>query len=184
MIIKNNKFKGVFCNLLCSLLILCIFCPFQSSSHGPSRQKIKEQIIINSNISKVWSVISDFSKFDWNEDVKKVKVEGDGIGSVRTLTFEKNAEIQQSLEKLLDEKKIISWRVKKTDPSILPVNSYQATILLKDIDGKTEVTYKAGFYRGFMGNDPPEELNDKNSKAKARKFVLKSLNGLKTITEK
>ena len=35
-----------------------------------------------------------------------------------------------------------------------------------------------------MGNDPPEELNDKNSKAKARKFVLKSLNGLKTITEK
>lgn len=184
MILKNNKFKALLSNLLYSLLILCINFPFELSSHGPSRQKIKEQIIIDSNISKVWAVISDFSKFDWNEDIINVKVEGNGIGSIRTLTFDKNAEIQQSLEKLLDEKKIISWRIKKTDPSILPVNSYQATILLKDIDGKTQVTYKAGFYRGYMGNDPPEELNDENSKAKAKKFVLKSLNGLKTIAEK
>ena len=66
----------------------------------------------------------------------------------------------------------------------MPVNSYQATLILKDLNGKTEVTYKAGFYRGFMGNDPPEELNDVNSKKKAKEFVLKSLSGLKKIAEK
>ena len=37
-------------------------------------------------------------------------------------------------------------------------------------DGSTEVNYKAGFYRGFMGNDPPEELNDENSKKKVSNF--------------
>ena len=31
---------------------------------------------------------------------------------------------------------------------------------------KQKVSYKSGFYRGFMGNDPPEELNDENSKLK------------------
>ncbi len=165
-------------------LVLCFLLPADLSSHGPSRQKIKESVIINSEISKVWNLVSDFSKFDWNDDVIKVKMDGSGVGSLRTLIFSGNKEIQQSLEKLLDEKKIISWRVKKTDLTILPVNSYQATITLKDLDGKTKVNYKAGFYRGFMGNDPPEELNDENSKIKAKKFVMKSLNGLKKIAEK
>ena len=58
-------------------------------------------------------------------------------------------------------------------------------ILIKEKSPETvEVTYKAGFYRGFMGNDPPEELNDTNSKKKVSEFIMKSLNGLKEIVEK
>ena len=48
----------------------------------------------------------------------------------------------------------------------------------------TQVIYKAGFYRGFMGNDPPEELNDENSKKKVAEFIKNSLDGLKQIAEK
>ena len=48
---------------------------------------------------------------------------------------------------------------------------------------KTLVNYKAGFYRGFMGNDPPESLNDENSKKKVAIFIKNSLKGLKSIAE-
>ena len=34
-----------------------------------------------------------------------------------------------------------------------------------------------------MGNDPPEELNDENSKRKVENFIKKSLNGLKKFAE-
>ena len=49
---------------------------------------------------------------------------------------------------------------------------------------KTKVIYKSGFYRGFMGNDPPPELNDENSKKKVKIFIVENLNGLKKIIEK
>ena len=66
----------------------------------------------------------------------------------------------------------------------MPVNSYSAKIFVKDGEGnKTLVNYKAGFYRGFMGNDPPVELNDENSKKKVTDFIKESLKGLKKIAE-
>ena len=66
----------------------------------------------------------------------------------------------------------------------MPVNSYAAKIFVKTSDnGKTIVNYKAGFYRGFMGNDPPEPLNDENSKKKVSIFIKNSLKGLKSIAE-
>ena len=34
-----------------------------------------------------------------------------------------------------------------------------------------------------MGNDPPEELNDENSKKKVKSFIIRSLEGLKKIAE-
>ena len=65
----------------------------------------------------------------------------------------------------MKKKKFVSWRIIETNNKILPVNSYSAKIFVKESEsGKTTVNYKAGFYRGFMGNDPPEELNDENSK--------------------
>ena len=47
-----------------------------------------------------------------------------------------------------------------------------------------KLTTKLDFYRGFMGNDPPEELNDENSKKKVSNFIINSLKGLKNIAEK
>ena len=35
-----------------------------------------------------------------------------------------------------------------------------------------------------MGNDPPEELNDENSKKKVKEFISTALKNLKTKLEK
>ena len=63
-------------------------------------------------------------------------------------------------------------------------NSPIAKVFVKSNDNKTIVQYKSGFYIGFMGNDPPPELNDENSKKKVQFFISENLKGLKEIIEK
>ncbi|MAW33243.1 MAG: hypothetical protein CMK56_02405 [Proteobacteria bacterium] len=168
-----------------TFLISLLFFDF-SIAHGPSRQKVIESIEINASPQKVWSMISDFSNYNWHPDVKSFSSDGKEIGSKRIINFSENKKISQTLEKLNYERKIISWRILETDNSIMPVNSYSATLSVSKIEGndnKSNLKFKAAFYRGFMGNDPPEELNDENSKKKVLSFVNKSLKGIKSKLE-
>ena len=176
MIFKNLKF--------CAYFLFIFFVSFETISHGPSRQKVVEKIVINAELSNVWKIVSNFSDFSWNPLISSTDSDGNEIGSLRKITSKNGSNISQTLEKLDEEKKMISWRIKETDQKLLPVNSYQATLILKDQEGKVEATYKAGFYRGFMGNDPPEELNDENSKKKVKEFISTALKNLKTKLEK
>ncbi len=153
-------------------------------SHGPSRQKVSLTIDINAPAEKVWQIISNFQEFKWNAGVKESKTNSNEVGSERVINFKDGGTIKQKLEKVNPEKMMVSWRVIETDNKVLPVNSYASKLFVKaDGDNKTSVTYKSGFYRGFMGNDPPPELNDENSKKKVQEFIEGNLKGLKKIAE-
>ncbi len=165
-------------------LSLLIFFSSLALSHGPSRQKVSESIEINAPAEDVWKIVSNFANFKWNENIDDVKAESNEIGSERIIKLKSGSTIKQKLEKINIEKMMISWRVIETDNKTLPVNSYAAKIFVKEENNKTKVLYKTGFYRGFMGNDPPPELNDENSKKLVKKFVLDNLEGLKRIIEK
>ena len=176
LVIKNINFFFV---------ILIIFTLNEASAHGPSRQKVNQTIDINASIENVWEIVSSFKNFNWNSDIKNIEVGSNEIGSERVLKFNNGSVVKQKLEKIDDTKKIVSWRIIETDNQKLPVNSYAAKIILKSVDSNiTKVTYKAGFYRGFMGNDPPDELNDESSKKKVTEFIKNALIGLKKIVEK
>ena len=41
-----------------------------------------------------------------------------------------------------------------------PVANYSSTISAHEEGGKTIVEWKGAFYRGYVNNDPPPELND------------------------
>ena len=169
---------------LFSILLIFILNPFESFSHGPSRQKVSESISVKASAQKVWEIVKNFKDFEWNDDVKNCSAADNKIGSERTIEFINGSIVKQKLEKLNDEKLMIGWRITETDNKMLPVNSYAAKIFIISKDeNTTDVKYKAGFYRGFMGNDPPEELNDENSKKKVENFIKKSLNGLKKFAE-
>ena len=166
------------------LIVLIVSFNNSADGHGPSRQKVNEKIEINTNPDKVWEIVKNYMKFDWNSSVKKVTAENNDIGSERKLEFEGGKFVKQKLEKIDETKKLISWRIIETSNDVMPVNSYAAKIFVKESEnGKTIVNYKAGFYRGFMGNDPPEQLNDENSKKKVSIFIKNSLEGLKSIAE-
>jgi len=166
------------------LVILIVSFNNNVNGHGPSRQKVNEKIEINANPEKVWEIVKNFMKYEWNSSIKKVIAENNKIGAERKLEFNGGKFVKQKLEKLDETKKLISWRIVETSNEIMPVNSYAAKVFVKESEnGKTIVNYKAGFYRGFMGNDPPEPLNDENSKKKVSIFIKNSLKGLKSIAE-
>ena len=138
------------------LVILIVSFNKNVNGHGPSRQKVNEKIEINANPEKVWEIVKNFMQVDWNSSIKMVVAENNEVGAERKLEFDEGKFVKQKLEKLDESKKIISWRIVETSNEIMPVNSYAAKIFVKESEnGKTIVNYKAGFYRGFMGNDPP-----------------------------
>ena len=165
-------------------IILIVSFNNEVNGHGPSRQKVNEKIEINADPEKVWGIVKNFMKYDWNSSIQKVIAENNEVGAERKLEFDGGKFVKQKLEKLDETKKLISWRIVETSNEIMPVNSYAAKIFVKESkNGKTLVNYKAGFYRGFMGNDPPESLNDENSKKKVAIFIKNSLEGFKSIAE-
>ncbi|MBD23358.1 MAG: hypothetical protein CL572_06855 [Alphaproteobacteria bacterium] len=153
-------------------------------AHGPSRQKVSEKIQINAETKNVWEIVKNFKDFKWNKEIVSCSGNESTVGSERLIEFSNGSKVKQKLEKLDDDKMMIGWRIIETDNRMLPVNSYAAKVFVKKNNDKTIINYKAGFYRGFMGNDPPEELNDENSKKKVQEFIKKSLEGLKEIAEK
>ena len=170
-------------NLLFTILTLTLI-KDTSYSHGPSRQKVSESITIDAPSTDVWKIVNNFQNFKWNKNIKSVSSDSNKVGSERVLTFNSGENVKQKLEKSDDTKMMVNWRIIETNNSILPVNSYSSKIFVKSKDGKTLVQYKAGFYRGFMGNDPPPELNDENSKKLVKNFITENLQGLKKIVEK
>ncbi len=165
-----------------SIFICFIFFSNFIFAHGPSRQKVIKKVELDANQAMTWEIVSNFSDFSWHPDLIKQNSSGNDIGSTRELVFKDNLNIKHSLEKLNSERKMISWRIIDSDKTIMPVNSYSATLTVsphKEDQNKSMLVYKSAFYRGFMGNDPPEELNDENSKKKVMIFVDKAIEGLK-----
>ena len=172
-------------NKLDLVLALLFLFSTKVEAHGPSRQKVSEKIEVNADFGKVWNIVKDFKNFKWNSEIAACKASENSIGSERIIEFSNGSKVKQKLEKLDEDKMMIGWRIIETDNKVLPVNSYAAKVFVKNNDDDTTtINYKAGFYRGFMGNDPPRELNDENSKKKVQEFIKKSLEGLKEIAEK
>ena len=74
------------------LVILIVSFNSNVYGHGPSRQKVNEKIEIDANPEKVWEIVKNYMKFDWNSSVKKVTVENNDIGSERKLELRQGAE--------------------------------------------------------------------------------------------
>jgi len=71
------------------------------------------------------------------------------------------------------------------DPQILPVNNYAAWFEVRDgAAGGSTVEWRAAFYRGYMLNDPPPELNDAASSKAVAGVFRAGLDNLKVLAER
>ncbi len=68
-------------------------------------------------------------------------------------------------------------------PSALPVTDFAATIQVKANAGGSVVKWKAGFYRGYMNNNPPEALNEAAAISIVKGIFRAGLDNLKQISE-
>lgn len=150
-----------------ALSLLVLLLPGLASAHGPTRQKLTKKIEINAPAAKVWEIVGNFQDMSWHPAVKKTTGKNgntaaeDDSAATRTLDLGDGKTIDESLFKYSAEQMRYSYRITKVDVAVVPVNNYSAHIMVKDSgDGKTTMIWKGAFYRGYLNNDPPENLNE------------------------
>jgi len=158
--------------------------PSFASAHGPTRQKVTEKVEINAPADKVWAVIGNFQDMSWHPAVAKVEGKGgNDANATRTLTLTSGGTIDEKLLQNDSAKMLYKYEISKVDPKVLPVNNYSSTLSVKDDGGKSLVEWKGAFYRGYMNNDPPPELNDAAAIKAVSGVYRAGLDALKTKLE-
>lgn len=156
--------------------------PSVALAHGPSRQKVTETVEINAPADKVWATIGNFQDMSWHPAFAKTEGSGgNDANATRTLTLTSGGTIEEKLLSHDPAKMIYKYEITKVDPKVVPVNNYSSNISVKGEGGKSVVEWKGAFYRGFMNNDPPPELNDEAA-VKAIKGVYRA--GLDALKKK
>lgn len=132
-----------------------------AGAHGPTRQKVTETIEINAAPDKVWAAIGNFQDMKWHPAVTSTEGKGGNEkDALRMLMLGPGARIHEKLTKYDAAGKTYSYEITAVDVKVLPVTNYSSTLSVKDAGGKSTVEWKGAFYRGYVNNDPPPELND------------------------
>lgn len=164
----------------CAVLV-GITAALPASAHGPTRKKYTETIEINVPADKTWAAIGDFTDWNWHPAIKKTEATGNAKDDTRVLTLESGGIIKEKLLSRNDEKRMLKYEISEVDVKVLPVNQYYATVTVTGDDKTSQIKWKGAFYRGFMQNDPPPELNEEAA-IKAVSGIYKS--GLEALKAK
>jgi len=175
--------------------LILVFFTAVATAHGPVRGKLTATTTIDASADKVWAVISNYDDMSWHPSISGVEADkGNSKGSVRVLTLKGGGTITEELKKHDADK--MSYKYKITEMStvktiqhagqdedipVLPVENYQATLTVKAKGDKSVVSWVATYYRGYVNNNPPEELNEEAAD-KAVTAVL--TDGLTSLAEK
>ncbi len=171
--------------LLSSLLLI----PALAFSHGPSRQKVVEEIEINAAPDAVWNIISEFCSIaDWHPGIKHCTADkGSEIGSIRTIELENGEKIKEKLFKLEPDKKKMLYAMEKLAQGRmiagLPVATLSSTITVTDNGGTSTVQFKGAFYRSFSGPQPPPDQTDAACIVAVTKLYKAGLENIKVLAE-
>lgn len=154
-----------------------------AAAHGPTRQKVTEQVVIEAPAAVVWGRIRNFDALkDWHPAVARSPADkGNEEGSVRQLELKGGGALTETLEAWDDAKMRYSYRAK--NGGALPVTNYTSTISVKADGNKSIVEWRGAFYRGYPNNDPPPDQNDEAAVAAITGVYQAGLANLKKIVE-
>ncbi|MDX2290182.1 MAG: SRPBCC family protein [Hyphomicrobiaceae bacterium] len=155
-----------------------------AQAHGPTRQKVTETIEIKAPADKVWAKIGSFQDMSWHPAVAKTEGTGGNTdGATRTLTLGGGGVIKEKLLKYDAAGKSFKYEITEVDVKVLPINNYSSTLSVEGDGTKATVTWRGAFYRGFMNNDPPADLNDEAAVAAVKGVYTAGLQALKKALE-
>lgn len=154
-----------------------------SAAHGPTRQKVTEQVIINATPTVVWAKIRNFDALkEWHPAVATSPADkGNTEGSVRSLTLKGGGALTETLERYDDAGMRYSYRAK--DGGALPVTNYTSTLSVRAEGTQAVVEWRGAFYRGHPNNDPPPDQNDEAAVKAITGVYQSGLANLKKIVE-
>ena len=157
---------------------------FMAHAHGPTPQKVEEKIEISAPPEKVWGIIKDFGKVDWNPAISKAESTGGNENNAsRTITL-KTGELTEGLDYYGEKEMSYLYRLSKEKVDVFPVSSYTAEITVKPgADGGSLVTWVARLYRADTGNEPAPDKNDAAAVKAMKAYLAEGLQGLKAKAE-
>ena len=178
-------------------LLMFLFSSF-AYAHGPVRQDTDETITINAPADKVWGIIKNFGDMSWLPPVKSTDLKGGNEkGAVRVLTLQDGGTITEEMKKYDADKMSYSYKItdmstaktithagKEEKVPVVPVDNYSATITVEAQGATASVRWKAGYYRAYTNNEPPEEMNEAAANAAIKGILTAGLNNLKALAEK
>lgn len=175
------------------LAVLCAcaaLLPLGAEAHGPSRQKVIKEAVVNAPASQVWEMVNGFCSIqDWHPRVAACEGSGAGTapGDTRTITLdaEGSPKIVGELLVVNPDRMMYKYKITETDNAVLPVTTFSAFLSVADNgDGTATVQFKSGFYRAFPNNDPPPELSDEAAVKAVSAWFDEGLAGIKAMAEK
>lgn len=140
-----------------------------AGAHGPSRLKTEMSVTLDATPAEVWEAIGNFDDMGWHPAVATTEMTPEGAPadvpeeSTRVLHLKSDSgdpTITEQLMKIDPDKRMYKYMITDVAVEVLPVTNYSSTLQVNDRDGKAELVWKGGYYRGFPNNDPPAELND------------------------
>lgn len=169
-----------------------------AGAHGPVRQKAKEEIKINAPAAKVWGIIQNFDDMSWLPAVASTSAKGgNDDGATRVLTLKNGGTITEELKKHDPEKMTYAYKITEMSTKetithsgveekvpVLPVGNYAADIQVSADGNNSVVTWKAGYYRAYMNNNPPSQMNEDAANTAVEGVFKAGLDNLKALAEK
>lgn len=162
------------------------------NAHGPVRGKMTATITIDAPAAKVWEIIKNYDDMSWHPAIKSVKATaGNEKGSIRTLTLAHGGTITEELKSHDDSKMAYKYKITEMSSTgtikhagqdeelpVLPVGNYAAELAVEDKGGKAEVEWVATYYRAYVNNNPPAELNEEAADKAVAEVLTKGLEAL------
>lgn len=158
-------------------------------AHGPTRQKASQTVDIARTPDQVWAIIAPFDAIaQWHPIIASSPADrGNEVGSKRTLTLKAPGDpsFVEELIKYDAAGRSYQYKIDKVDPKVLPVNNYVAWMeVLPNPAGGSTLEWRAAFYRGYMLNDPPADMNDAASVRAVNGVFRAGLDNIKLIAER
>jgi len=169
------------------VLAVILLLPSLVLAHGPSRQKVVQEIEINAPVDKVWAIISDYCAIkDWNPGVTACESnKGNETDSIRTITLENGQQMNEKLVKYKPDSTMYQYMLMEPNVDAMPINTHGATLSVKAAgSSKSVVEWKGAFYRSFPGPNPPPELSDETATRILTEFYTSGLENIKAMAEK
>jgi carbon monoxide dehydrogenase subunit G len=178
--------------------VLLFFFSALTYAHGPVRQKTEEEIVVDAPAQKVWEIIKDYGNMSWHPGVKSVtNPDGNKKGAIRVLTLNDGGTITEELKKYDEAKMSYSYKITEMSTAktishagaeekvpVLPVDNYAASIEVEPQGDKSKVSWKAAYYRAYMNNNPPAEMNEEAANTAVTAVLKQGLANLKSLAEK
>ena len=157
-------------------------------AHGPTRQKVTQSVDIAKTPDQVWAIMGNFDAIArWHPLIASSPADrGNEIGSKRTLTLKAEGapHFDEEMVKYDAAEHSYQYRINQVDPHVLPVNNYTSWLeVTANAAGGSTVEWRAAFYRGYMLNDPPPDLNDAASVKAVTAVFRAGLDNLKVLAE-